>query len=161
MSQPGQGAIDIVKEFEGYRNKAYQCSAGVWTIGYGTTRVNGVPVKKGDTCTPEEADEYIMTDLQNFLTSIEEHIKIELSQNQIDALLCFAYNVGTGAFAKSTLLKKVNAGDFAAVPAEFLKWNKAGGKVVAGLTRRRQAEADLFTLPPFEQSIADYDRENS
>ena len=145
--------IDLIKEFEGFRNKAYQCSAGVWTIGYGTTVVNGVPVKKGDTCTVEEAEEYLATDIDNFLTSIEDSIIIELSQNQIDAIGCFTYNVGVGAFKKSTLLKKINASDFDGAANEFLKWNKAGGQVLAGLTRRREAERKLFIGGPFENTM--------
>jgi lysozyme len=144
MLEASQKGVDLIKEFEGLKLKAYKCSAGVNTIGYGTTVVNGVPVKPGDTCTQEEAEEYLLEDITNFLTSIEDSVTIELSQNQIDAIGCFTYNVGVGAFKKSTLLKKINAGDFDGAANEFLKWNKAGGKVLPGLTRRREAERDLF-----------------
>lgn len=138
----------LLKEFEGYRSKAYADPAHGWkvpTIGYGTTVYpNGVRVKRGDTCTHEQAVQFAMHDIETIrMPAIKKVIKVDLNTNQLSALISFSYNVGIGALAKSTLAKKINAG-VENVTSEFLKWNKAGGKTVAGLTRRRVAEAKLF-----------------
>lgn len=117
---------------------------GVWTIGYGTTRINGHPVKMGDRISRSAADAIMREQLQEHLDGAAKNIKVELSQNQIDAIASFVYNVGIGAFNKSTLLKKLNAEDFDGAASEFLRWNKVDGKVAKGLTRRREAEKELF-----------------
>lgn len=135
-------ALAIIKQFEGLKLTAYLCPAQVLTIGIGTTVYpSGIKVKSGDTCTVEEANDYLLNDLRKF----ERFIDIELPQNKYDAVLSFIYNLGPGAWNGSTLKKKIKANpDDPAIRAEFLKWNKAGGKVLAGLTKRREAEADLY-----------------
>jgi GH24 family phage-related lysozyme (muramidase) len=141
----GQEGLDLIKFFEGFRQDAYQDVVGIWTIGYGTIRYpDGTPVKKGDHCSLEQAEHYLAHELGKFEDQINKLVKVQLNQNQFDALACFCYNVGGGAFAKSTLLKKLNAQDYPGAAQQFLVWNKAGGKPVAGLTKRRQAESNLF-----------------
>lgn len=138
-------AIDIIKEFEGLKLEAYLCPANVWTIGYGTTVYpNGVKVKQGDRCTKEQADLYLLADVLKFQGHVLYLVTAELTKNKFCALLSFTYNVGPENLKKSTLLKKLNKKDFAGAALEFLKWNKAGGKVLAGLVRRRKMEMDLF-----------------
>lgn len=136
--------IDLIKQFEGLKLQSYLCPAKIWTIGYGTTRINGKPVKPGMTCTQEEAEEYLSTDLVPFEATVNSNVKSKLTQNQFDALVCFVYNVGPNNFLGSTLLKKLNANDMFGAADEFLKWNKANGKVLAGLTTRRTNERTLF-----------------
>ena len=135
--------IDLIKQFEGLRLTAYKCAAGVWTIGYGHTEgVTGAMV-----ITEATASELLAKDLEKFEAGVSGLVKVEINQNQFDALVSFAFNVGLGNIAKSTLLKKINSGrPVGEVQAEFLRWNKAGGKVLAGLTKRRNAEAYLFGL---------------
>lgn len=142
---PSQNCIDLIKKFEGLKLKSYQCSAKVWTIGYGSTIYpNGSKVKQGDTCTIEQAEEYLRTDVSRMAIAIMALlIPFKPTQSQFDAVLSFAYNVGLGSLGRSTLLRKLKAGDRTAVD-EFAKWNKADGRVLAGLTRRRKAEAELF-----------------
>ena len=133
--------LNLIKQFEGLRLKAYQCSAGVWTIGYGHTK----GVKSGQTITTAEVDELLRQDVAGFECGVCKLLTRSVTQNQFDALVSFAFNVGLQALKTSTLLRRLNANEPAEkVAAEFLRWNKAGGKVLPGLTRRRQAEADLF-----------------
>lgn len=132
--------LELIKQFEGFRAKAYQCQAGVWTIGYGTTK----NIQKGDTITEARATALLTHDIIDAEESVTRLVKVPLNQNQFDALVSFVYNCGVGNFGKSTLLKLVNKGDFIGAVGEFPKWNKAAGKPSAGLTRRRQAEAALF-----------------
>ena len=135
----------LIREFEGFVASAYLCPANVWTIGIGTTVYpNGTKVKKGDKCTQEQALEYLQHDLKSFEKTVSESVKVPLSQNQFDALVSLAYNIGSGAFKNSTLLKKLNAKDYAGAADQFLVWNKGGGKVLKGLVRRRDAERALF-----------------
>lgn len=134
--------IDLIKGFEGRRLEAYQCSAGVWTIGYGHT--DGV--RKGDIITPKQADDFLLEDVAWVEASINRLVKVPLSQFQFNALCSFVFNIGHAAFAKSTLLKLLNKGDYDAVPAQMARWNKVSGKVVKGLVNRRQAEADLWNV---------------
>jgi lysozyme len=142
MSDTG---IALIKEFEGCRLKAYRCPANVWTIGYGHTSAAGAPtVEPTSTITQNEAEEILRRDLQQYERGVEKMVKVEITQGQFDALVDFAYNAGVGALQKSTLLKKVNAEDFDAVPAEFMKWTKGGGKELPGLVRRRRAEVKLW-----------------
>jgi lysozyme len=138
--------IALIKEFEGCLLNAYKCSAGVPTIGYGATFYeNGTKVKIGDKITQQRANELLVYHLDLFADKVTPLIKKELNENQFSALVSFAFNLGSGALSKSTLLKKVNANpNDASIGAEFLKWNKAGGKVLAGLTRRRKAESELY-----------------
>ena len=138
MSQSGK---DMLVDFEGVRLKAYKCPAGVWTIGIGATNP---PVNATDEITREEAFKRLDRDLVQYEDGVKRLIQVGLTQGQFDALVDFAYNAGVGALAKSTLLKKVNAGKFDEVPAEFMKWTKGGGKELPGLVRRRRAEVKLW-----------------
>lgn len=133
--------IELIKSFEGCRLQAYQDSVGVWTIGYGTTS----GVKEGDTITLQEAEKYLRDDLDKFETCVNQLVDTDINQKQFDALVCFAYNVGCNALRNSTLLRLLNAGNYDLAAQQFLRWDKAGGKQLAGLTRRRRAESELFT----------------
>lgn len=140
-----QSGISLIKGFEGKRLNAYCDSVGVWTIGFGTTRYPiGVRVKKGDVCTEWQAEAYLKNDLVKFENAINRLVKVPLNQNQFDALSSFTYNLGETNLSSSTLLKKLNAKDYAGTADQFPRWNKAGGKVMNGLTRRREAERILF-----------------
>ena len=133
--------IDLIKEFEGLRLTAYKCSAGIWTIGYGHTK----NVREGMQITSEFATLLLVDDLQTFEVGVSQVVKVFLHQHQFDALVSFAFNVGLTAFRQSTLLRRLNGGEPAErVAAEFLRWNKAGGKVIEGLTRRRKKESEVF-----------------
>lgn len=134
----------IIKEFEGFRAIAYLCQAGVWTVGYGTTRIGGKPVAENTKITTEEAELFLEQDLKVFEDAVNQKVVGELNQNEFDALVSFVYNVGVGNFTKSTLLKRLNGFKKTEAADEFLKWNKAKGKVSNGLTRRREAERKLF-----------------
>ena len=139
---------DLIKSFEGCKLVAYQCSAGRWTIGYGNTFFeDGTPVKPGDRITQAKADQLFELIVGNFADKVAKEIKTILTDNQFSAIVSLAYNIGIGNLQKSTLLKKVNFNpNDPTIRAEFAKWNKAGGKVLAGLTRRREAEAKLYFL---------------
>ena len=132
--------IDLIKEFEGCELTAYRCSANVLTIAYG--RIKGV--KEGDTCTKEQAEEWLHEELTEYESYINDMVEVSLLQNQFDALVSWVYNLGPSNLKSSTLLKVLNAGEYKSVPEQIKRWNKAGGKVLEGLTRRRQAEALLF-----------------
>ena len=135
----------LIREFEGFVASAYLCPAKVWTIGIGTTVYpNGTKVKKGDKCTQAQALEYLQHDLKSFEKTVNDSVKVPLSQNQFDALVSLSYNIGSGAFKNSTLLKKLNAKDYVGAADQFHVWNKGGGKVLKGLVRRRDAERALF-----------------
>ena len=140
MSQEGIDAL--LKKFEGCKLKAYRCPAGVCTIGYGHTSAAGNPtVVDGLTIRQDQAEAILRSDLVKYETAVHNMVEQSLTQHQFDVLVDFAYNAGVGNLKSSTLLKKVNAGQFDAVPAELMKWTKGGGKVLAGLVRRRQAES--------------------
>jgi len=137
--------LNLIKGFEGKRLYAYDDGVGVWTIGFGTIKhPNGVRVKKGDVCTEKQAEEYLRNDLVKFEAAINKLVKVPLSQNQFDALASFTYNLGESNLSSSTLLKKLNKGDYQGAADQFLAWKKAGGKVLPGLVRRREAERALF-----------------
>ena len=142
--------LALIKHFEGCKLKAYKCPAGVWTIGYGST---GSHVKEGMVITQQEADNLLFSDVEKFERQVDS-LGISLKQYQFDALVSFAFNLGFGSLLKSTLLKKMNAGDFNAAALEFLKWNKAKGVVLSGLTKRREAEMRLFKGEKIEQILA-------
>ena len=133
-------------DFEGCRLEAYLCPASVPTIGYGSTYYeDGRPVKLGDAITQERADQLFEAIAEDFAKRVRSLLKIGLNENQFSALVSFTYNVGVANLKKSTLLKKVNINPSdTTITDEFLKWNKAGGKVLAGLTRRREEEAKLY-----------------
>ncbi|MFW1840914.1 lysozyme [Acinetobacter gyllenbergii] len=137
--------IDLITSFEDLRLDAYDDGVGVWTIGYGTTIYpNGIKVKKGDVCTLDQAKAYFAFDLKRFERAVNSSVKVTINQNQFDALVSLAYNIGQTAFSKSTLLKKLNAKDYQGAADQFPEWNKGGGKVMKGLVRRRAAERALF-----------------
>jgi lysozyme len=140
-----QNGINLISSFEGCELKAYLCPAKVWTIGFGTTVYpNGVKVKKGDSCTLEQAKQFKAHDLKRFEKTVNDLVKVPLTQNQFDALVSLTYNIGTGAFEKSTLLKKLNTGDYQGAADQFTVWNKGGGKVLQGLVNRRAKEKEVF-----------------
>ncbi|MGO4738667.1 lysozyme [Bosea sp. 2KB_26] len=133
--------LALIKRWEGCRLTAYRDVAGVLTIGYGST---GAHVRPGMKITQAEADQLLVKDLARFERAVETLVKVPLNEGQFAALVSFAFNVGEGAFAKSTLLKRLNAGNYAAVPRELMKWVNAGGKKVEGLVNRRAAEGGLW-----------------
>ena len=135
-----QNCVELIKHFEGFEDTAYLCPANVWTIGYGRTR----NVKEGDRITEAQAERDLLEELEEFKHQVLHSVKVELTQNELDALTSWTYNLGVGNLNSSTLLKKLNAGSKDEVPAEMLRWNKASGKVLAGLTKRREAEAELW-----------------
>jgi lysozyme len=141
--------IDIIVQFEGFEGKPYTCSGGADTIGFGSTRyADGTKVKLSDKpITKDEAMELLMATLGTYEQAIHKNVIAPINQNQFDALVSFVYNVGAGNFAKSTLLKKLNKADYQGAGDEFLRWNRAGGKVLNGLIRRRDAERALFLTP--------------
>lgn len=150
-----KATIDLVKKFEGLKLKAYICPAGVLTIGYGYTNKAGFGpgVKAGDVWTEEMADQMLHEGLKVFADEIRPLFKRRATPNQFGAFLSLAYNIGTGAFSRSTALRRFNAGDDAGA-VEALTWfNKAGGRVMRGLVRRREAEKALFLT----DSAADLD----
>ena len=127
--------------------EAYYCSGGVLTIGYGHTG----GVKETDTITQEEADELLEKDVLKFEEYVEDNVIVELDQSQFDALVAWTFNLGPGNLRESTMLKKLNDADYASVPSEMKRWNKAGGKTLDGLIRRRNAEALLFQSKEWHQ----------
>jgi lysozyme len=142
MSEEG---LDLIRESEGFRSRAYRDAVGVWTIGYGHTSAAGAPeVKSNDEISREQAEVILARDVAAFAGGVERLVKPILSDAQFSALVSFAYNVGLGHFGSSGVLKAVNAGDFAAVPQRLALWNKASGRVLPGLVKRRAAEAALF-----------------
>jgi lysozyme len=147
LSKPLRGisgvGLDLIKQFEGLRLEAYQDSVGVWTIGYGHTKT----AKQGMRITERGAEDLLRHDLEWVEQVIKSKVTVSLEQHQYDALCSFIYNLGGTNFGKSTLLKRINAGDFEGAANEFPKWNKAGGKVLNGLTRRRKQEQKLFRGP--------------
>lgn len=136
----------FIERFEGLYLHTYDDGVGVATIGYGhTTSAGGPKVTWGQTITKEEVDKLLADDLGRVEKDVERLVKVPLNQNQFDALVSFHFN--TGGLGRSTLLKKLNKGDYDSVPSELMKWNKGGGKVMAGLTTRRTEEGKLFTKP--------------
>jgi lysozyme len=136
--------MNIIKEFEGCHLKAYLCPAKVWTIGYGSTiHPNGIKVKKGDEITQEQAERYLQIEIER--RSAAMGLPAHMKPNQVEALVSFAYNLGLGAWNRSTLRKKVllNPSD-PTIRNEFMRWVNKGSKFEKGLTRRRKAEADLY-----------------
>ena len=137
--------VDLICNFEGLRLKAYDDGVGVWTIGFGTTKYpNGIRVKKGDTCTLDQAKAYMQNDLKSFEQTVNNTVKVPLNQNQFDALVSLAYNIGSTAFKNSTLVKRLNEGNYNAAANQFNVWVNAGGKRMQGLVNRRAAESTLF-----------------
>ena len=141
-----EAGVDLIKSFEGLKLEAYQDSKGVWTIGWGHTGpVNGEKIAAGLTITKQDAEELIYNDIAQFEDGVNKlTCELDITQGMFDALVCFAYNVGLGNLAKSTLLKLLKQNKVLEASEQFKVWNKSGGKELAGLTRRRNAEAELF-----------------
>ena len=135
--------LELIKSFEGLRLQAYRDSVGIWTIGYGSTS----NVKAGDTITEAQASARLIADLATAEGAVEKFITVPLNDNQFAALVSLTFNIGAEAFRRSTLRKKLNAGDYAAVPGQLALWVKGAGKTLPGLVRRRKAEADLWNTP--------------
>jgi len=138
--------IELIKYFEGCKLKAYQDSVGIWTIGIGSIRYeDNSPVKEGDIITEAGAISLLSGFLRKTEEKVNELLKVTLKQHQFDAIMSLVYNIGIGAFTKSTILKKINnTPDDPSIGNEFTRWCRAGGKVVPGLLRRRKAEAQLY-----------------
>lgn len=144
-------ALSLIRKFEGLRLKAYRDPVGIWTIGYGTT----AGVVGGMVITEAQAEALLLEEAEHCAASIAHMVKVPLNSNELCALVSFVYNLGAGNLKKSTLLRKLNAdAPRAEVASEFLKWNKAGGKVLLGLVRRRQAEYELFRSAELNLSLA-------
>ena len=141
-----QRGLELIKDFEGFSSTAYLDVVNIPTIGWGNTfYADGTKVKLGDQISKTDALKLLeVIANRDFADKIFPAIKVPVTQNQFDAMVSLAYNIGVGNFLKSTLLKKLNASDFAGAGEEFLRWNKAGGKEVLGLTRRREREKQLF-----------------
>jgi lysozyme len=132
--------LNLIKRFEGLRLTAYDDGVGIATVGYGHTK----GVRLGDKITEEQATDFLRVDVAEAADAVARLVTVALTQNQRDALISLVFNIGTGAFEGSTLLRKLNAGDHAGAAEEFTRWNKGGGRVLAGLVRRRAAERELF-----------------
>ncbi|MDH0199138.1 lysozyme, partial [Enterobacter cloacae] len=125
--QTSEKGIALIKQFEGCKLTAYQDSVGVWTIGYGWTQpVDGKPIRAGMTIKQETAERLLKTGLVSYEIDVSRLVKVSLTQGQFDALVSFTYNLGARSLSTSTLLRKLNAGDYAGAADEFLRWNKAG-----------------------------------
>jgi len=141
-------AIELIEEFEGFSSKPYLCPAGKWTIGFGDTMWKGKPVTTmTKSITRLEAESALANRLIGFQMELDNMVTASLNTNENDALLSFIYNLGAQNLRKSTLLKLLNSGDKLKAANEFLRWNKANGKELAGLSRRRIAERELFLTP--------------
>lgn len=166
MRKVSKAGIDLIKSFEGLSLKPYLCPAKIPTIGYGSIEYpDGKKVSMKDaSITEAQAEQYLEHEINKKASEIEKMVKVQLNDNEFAALTSFAYNVGTGALKGSTLLRLLNSNaDRIAVADQLLRWNKAGGKELPGLTRRRQAERSLFLQPeesmlpqgPSEKEIQD------
>lgn len=153
--------LDIIKEFEGFKSHAYIDPVGIPTIGYGTTRVNGQPVVLGMTCTENQAEMWLFEEVEHKCYKIiEKKVKVDINQNMFDALISFIYNVGTGNFSSSTLLRVLNKKDYKEASNQFNRWvfgNVRGvKKKLPGLVRRRKVESELF-IKEHTKAENDYD----
>ena len=147
--------LELLEQWEGFKTTVYKDSAGLPTIGVGhlltkselssgKITINGVPVKYGDGLTEQQVTDLLAQDVQPAAAAVNSHVKVSLNQNQFDALVSFAFNVGVGAFTSSTLLKVLNQGQYDEVPTQLLRWTRAGGQVVQGLVNRRNNEIKLW-----------------
>lgn len=149
-----RAGLELIKKWEGCRLKAYRCSAGVLTIGYGHTSAAGAPqVNDGMTISQQDADDILGRDLVRYEAAVQKALTRAPNQNQFDACVSLCFNIGPGAFAGSTVVKRFNAGDAAGAADAFRMWNKAGGKVLPGLVNRRADERALF-LRPAQKPVA-------
>ena len=142
-----ENGIEFIRQLEGEKLTAYPDIVGIWTIGVGHTGfVDGKPVARGMAITKEKSKEILTADLKRFESAVNDAVKVTLTQNQFDALVSLAFNIGEGAFARSTLLNKLNAGDKKGAAEQFLVWKNAGGRVSQGLLNRRQKEKAMFEV---------------
>ena len=139
--------ISLIKNYEGCRLESYQDSVGVWTIGFGHIK----DVKEGDKLNQDEAENLLKEEMPEYEGYINSMIEVPLDQCQFDALVCWVYNLGPNNLKESTLLRILNEGDYGGVPEQIKRWNKAGGEVLAGLVKRREAEANLFEGKEWEK----------
>lgn len=144
--KPSEQFFALVREFEGFRSSPYLCPAGVPTIGYGSTRYeNGLPVQLADPAiTVQRAEQMLAAATREYADAVHRYVKVPLTQGQFDALVDFAYNAGVQNLRTSTLLRKLNARNYAGAAAEFGQWVYANGKKLPGLVCRREAERQLF-----------------
>ena len=142
-----ENGIEFIRQLEGEKLTAYPDIVGIWTIGVGHTGfVDGKPVARGMAITKEKSKELLTADLKRFESAVNDAVKVTLTQNQFDALVSLAFNIGEGAFARSTLVNKLNAGDKKGAAEQFLVWKNAGGQVSQGLLNRRQKEKAMFEV---------------
>ena len=144
----GNKGLEMIKHFEGLELNAYQCAAGVWTIGYGHTK----GIQPGMVITEETANDMLVEELEEYEGYINNMVHCSLSQHQFDALVSWVYNLGSTNLKNSTLLKVLNDWKHEEAPAQIRRWNKAGGRILEGLVRRREAEALLFMGEPWENA---------
>jgi GH24 family phage-related lysozyme (muramidase) len=142
----GENGLKLIKHFEGFRNKPYRCAAGLFTVGYGHLIGDGLslPDSWNRTFTVEECNALLASDVRKFERGVGRYINVQLTQNQFDAIVVFAFNLGLGTLQRSTLRAKLNRGDISGALKSWEKYNKAAGKVLRGLVLRRQAEIELF-----------------
>ncbi|MCI1000098.1 lysozyme [Ochrobactrum sp. C6C9] len=142
----GQSGLNLIKEFEGLRLEKYKDAVGKWTIGYGHLIL---PSERFDRPLTElEAEDLLQSDLRKFEGGVIQYVAVSMNQNQFDALVSFAFNLGLANLKGSTLLRLLNHGQYTEAAEQFLRWNKAGEMALPGLTRRRAAERDLFLRAP-------------
>ena len=141
-----ESCLELIRQYEGFRSAPYLCPAGVWTIGYGSTRyADGRAVQSTDPkITQAQADEIMRATLKQYEDAVNRYVQVPISQNQYDSLVDFAYNAGAKNLLNSTLLRKLNLKDYAGAALEFSKWVFGGGSVLPGLVKRRAAEKELF-----------------
>lgn len=142
--QLSYNGLEALKEHEGFRNKAYLDTGGVWTIGYGTTKINGKPVEAGQQCSLAESVEWLKQDLAWAQTAVNKGVKVPLKQSQFDALVSFVYNIGEASFTKSTLLRLLNEGNYVDAAKQFDRWVYDNGRKIPGLAARRAVERSMF-----------------
>lgn len=141
--QLNQAGLDLIKRFEGFKSRAYRDPVGVVTIGWGHTRT----ARLGQIVTRQQGEALLRQDIAEFERAVETLVDVPLTDNQFAALVSLAFNIGAGALRRSTLRHKLNAGDYSGAAREFLRWDKAGGRVLKGLSQRRYAEMSLFLRP--------------
>lgn len=142
--QISYNGLKFIKNEEGFRAEAYRDTGGVWTLGFGTIKVDGRPVEAGQTCTEQEAEAWLHSDLAWAQTAVNQLVKVPLKQHQFDALVSFVYNVGETAFRNSTMLKLLNGALYMDASKQFARWVFDNGKIITGLVKRRMRERALF-----------------
>jgi len=140
MMKTSKEGVSLLKKFEGCKLRTYLDAVDVPTIAYGRTK----DVKIGDICTQQQAEDWLEEELVEYEGYVEKAVTVPLEQNQFDALVSWTYNLGPSNLTRSSMLRVLNASDYDNVPEQIMRWNKAGGRVLAGLVRRREAEAEMF-----------------